>query len=250
LTLAVARTLGALGGGQGGAPDVSDPESTRTVYLVIAGLVVLAGLIVVFTVWFWRATRPESASLARLEVMGLHRWEAGDDGTRRELLDRAGTFAGGEGPLADDVDGSDAPEALDMRIVPSEPDEHGLQLPAAASAQQGGSLTEDAIEVQPAASASAVGDLAALVRATPPSTPSNSGNGESEMDPLFEIEVLDDHGGPGTVPGVWHPVDRQPEDASRREADDEFLWLLQLRGGPDEDPPEQERFALPGEPLV
>jgi len=79
--------------------EVGDPESTRRVYLVIIGLIVLAGLLTAFTVWFWRSTRPESKSLGRLEAMGLKRWDKADYSGRQQLLDDVGSFAGGDGPL-------------------------------------------------------------------------------------------------------------------------------------------------------
>jgi hypothetical protein len=86
------------GASSGGGRRVSDADSTRTVYLVVAALVLLAAGLAAFTWWFWRSTRREHESLAPLEVMGAKKFAAGDPASRQTLLD--GSRPVGAQPLA------------------------------------------------------------------------------------------------------------------------------------------------------
>jgi hypothetical protein len=86
------------GASSGGGRRVSDADSTRTVYLVVAALVLLAAGLAAFTWWFWRATRREHESLAPLEVMGAKKFTTGDPAARQTLLD--GSRPVGAQPLA------------------------------------------------------------------------------------------------------------------------------------------------------
>jgi hypothetical protein len=69
------------------AQSVSDDESTRTILLVVGGLVAMGVLLTVVTVWFWRSTRPDHPVLAPLEIMGDRRFVAKSAFEQRQLLD-------------------------------------------------------------------------------------------------------------------------------------------------------------------
>ena len=83
------------------APTVGDPSATHKVYLLIAALVLLAGALVWFTIWYWRHTRPETEVLSRLEVMSGRRWWRADYMDRQTTLDDVRQFAGGDGPVVE-----------------------------------------------------------------------------------------------------------------------------------------------------
>lgn len=82
----------------GGGRRITDAENTRTVYLVVAILVLLAAGLAVFTWWFWRSTRREHEALAPLEVMSDRKFLASDAVARQVLLD--GNRPVGAAPLA------------------------------------------------------------------------------------------------------------------------------------------------------
>ncbi|CAB4881630.1 unannotated protein [freshwater metagenome] len=69
------------------ADSVNDASSTRNVYLLAVALAALGCLLLGFTVWFWRTTRPEPELLAPLEKMGERRFRQLDGRTQREMLD-------------------------------------------------------------------------------------------------------------------------------------------------------------------
>jgi hypothetical protein len=68
------------------AADLSDANADRIIYLVAAGLVVLGIALAVFTVWWWRSTRPEHPSLGPLEVMGEKRFRRSGAAERRQII--------------------------------------------------------------------------------------------------------------------------------------------------------------------
>lgn len=68
---------------------VGDSGATTTVRLVVAALAVLGVLLALFTVWFWRATRPEHTALGPLEVMGERRFARLGALERQQRLDAA-----------------------------------------------------------------------------------------------------------------------------------------------------------------
>lgn len=72
--------------------------SDDKVNLVVAALVVLAVGLAVFTLWYWRHTRPEPEVLGRLEVMSSRRWREADYSTKQTSLEEIRHFSGGEGP--------------------------------------------------------------------------------------------------------------------------------------------------------
>ena len=69
------------------AGELTESEAALRVYAAAAGLLLLGVLLMMFTVRWWRDTRPEPPSLGPLEVMGERRWSAARDADRRKLLD-------------------------------------------------------------------------------------------------------------------------------------------------------------------
>jgi hypothetical protein len=66
---------------------VNDASSTHRLQLIAAGLALLGILLIGFTIWYWRATRPEHRALAPLEVMSDRKWRKADTGQRRRSLE-------------------------------------------------------------------------------------------------------------------------------------------------------------------
>lgn len=58
------------------AADFTDPENARVILLAAGGLVALAVLLTVGTVWWWRTSKVEHPALGPLEVMSSRRWAA------------------------------------------------------------------------------------------------------------------------------------------------------------------------------
>lgn len=110
------------------APKVGDPSATHKVYLLVAALVVLAGALVWFSVWYWRHTRPETEVLSRLEVMSGRRWWKSDYMDRQTTLDEVREFAGGDGPVVEPDDsgqflvGVSLAELAAAAVAPPPPD--------------------------------------------------------------------------------------------------------------------------------
>jgi hypothetical protein len=73
-----------------GVPSVlgaSDPGSTRVVYAMVAGLVVIGLAFIGLGVWLIRQTRYDPPVLAPLERMGDRDWRKRDGMTQRRILD-------------------------------------------------------------------------------------------------------------------------------------------------------------------
>ena len=69
------------------AVDIGDPDSTRTVWAIVALLVVLGIGLVMLAFWLRRSTRPDPEYLAPLELMGERTWRRGDPVWQRRRLD-------------------------------------------------------------------------------------------------------------------------------------------------------------------
>ena len=69
------------------AADITDPTNARAILLAASGLVALAVLLTVATVWWWRRTKAEHPALGPLATMGEARWKAADPEERRRILD-------------------------------------------------------------------------------------------------------------------------------------------------------------------
>lgn len=64
-----------------------DPGSTRLVYAMVAGLVVVGITLIVLGIWIVRQTRYDLPVLAPLERMGDSDWRKRDESTQRRILD-------------------------------------------------------------------------------------------------------------------------------------------------------------------
>jgi FtsZ-interacting cell division protein ZipA len=64
-----------------------DPRSSRIVYAMVVGLVVIGVALVLLGVWLVRQTRPDLEVLAPLERMGDGDWKKRDPSTQRRMLD-------------------------------------------------------------------------------------------------------------------------------------------------------------------
>ena len=64
-----------------------DPESTRLVYAMVIGLIVIGLLLIALGVWIIRQTRVDLDVLAPLERMGDGEWKKRDRSTQRRMLD-------------------------------------------------------------------------------------------------------------------------------------------------------------------
>jgi hypothetical protein len=64
-----------------------DPSSSRLVYSMVIGLVVIGLLLVVLGIWIIRQTRVDLDVLAPLERMGDSEWKKRDRSTQRRMLD-------------------------------------------------------------------------------------------------------------------------------------------------------------------
>ena len=88
---------------------VNDPGSTRLVYAMVIGLVVVGVALVLLGVWLVRQTRYDPPVLAPLERMGDDSWRSTDPATQRRILDEvrpegAEPLAAGAAPPTLDAD--------------------------------------------------------------------------------------------------------------------------------------------------
>ena len=56
------------------AADFTDPGNARVILMAAGGLVALAVLLSLGTVWWWRTSKVEHPALGPLEVMSSRRW--------------------------------------------------------------------------------------------------------------------------------------------------------------------------------
>ncbi|TPW10898.1 MAG: hypothetical protein FD127_3509 [Acidimicrobiaceae bacterium] len=94
------------------ANELSEAQASLRVYLTAAGLAVLGVSLLLYTIWWWRSSRPESPALGPLEVMGDRRWTKARDTDRRRLID----VHRPSGAMA--LDGmAGAPEPIDLSVL-------------------------------------------------------------------------------------------------------------------------------------
>ncbi len=74
-----------LGAAEGASFD--DASATNRVLAIVGALCVLGVVVLVFTWWFWKSTRPEPEALAPLELLGTRRVRRIDSDSRRRALD-------------------------------------------------------------------------------------------------------------------------------------------------------------------
>ena len=65
---------------------IGDPEADRTIRRIVWTLLGLAGLVLLVTIVFWRATRPVPVPLRRLSTMGTRSWRKADSVARADML--------------------------------------------------------------------------------------------------------------------------------------------------------------------
>jgi hypothetical protein len=70
-----------------GVVSAGDPGSSRLVYAMVIGLVVVGVGLILLAVWILRQTRPDLDVLAPLERMGDGDWKKRDPSTQRRMLD-------------------------------------------------------------------------------------------------------------------------------------------------------------------
>jgi len=70
-----------------GVVGAGDPGSSRLVYAMVIGLVVVGIGLVLLAIWILRQTRPDLDVLAPLERMGDGDWKKRDPSTQRRMLD-------------------------------------------------------------------------------------------------------------------------------------------------------------------
>lgn len=109
--------------------DIGDPGGTRTVYAIIAVLVVMGIALIMVALWLRRTTRPDPELLGPLEVMGDRAWREGDPESRRQRLDEVRAHDAHplerpteppdlvEASAAGPADSSDADEPADVEPV-------------------------------------------------------------------------------------------------------------------------------------
>ncbi|MEN9822309.1 MAG: hypothetical protein RLZ04_735 [Actinomycetota bacterium] len=65
----------------------TDPENSRRIMIAVVGLLVVAAVVLVGTVVWWRRARVEHPALAPLETMASRRYASADADGRSEMLD-------------------------------------------------------------------------------------------------------------------------------------------------------------------
>ncbi len=96
---------------------VGDPSRTRTLYAVVALLVVVGLSLIMLAIWLVRSTRADPELLAPLEAMSSRKWRRGDPVWQRRRLDEI--RPAGAAPLATAV----PPEGeFDFNKVPDQRD--------------------------------------------------------------------------------------------------------------------------------
>ena len=91
--------------------ELTESEASLRVFLTAGGLAVLGLALLLFTIWWWRGTKPEPPALAPLEVMSDRRWYTASDQERLRMIDRNrpdGAFG---------LNGNPAPIPIDLSVL-------------------------------------------------------------------------------------------------------------------------------------
>ena len=91
--------------------ELTESEASLRIFLTAGGLAILGLMLLLFTIWWWRGTRPEPPALGPLEVMGDRRWSTATDAERRRMIDLhrpADSFA---------LEGVVAPIPIDLSVL-------------------------------------------------------------------------------------------------------------------------------------
>ena len=119
-----------------------DPENARTIYLMAGGLALIAVVLTVGTIVWWRIVRPEHPALGPLEVMGRRKYRSSSYAERKMVLEAARPV--GAHPLSADVPELD-PIDLQALVRSLPPKFDDLLDPAVAAHLDGG--REEAIDL-------------------------------------------------------------------------------------------------------
>jgi hypothetical protein len=172
----------------GGGRRITDAENTRTVYLVVAALVLLALALAVFTWWFWRSTRREHEALAPLEVMSDRKFVTSDSLTRQVLLD--GNRPVGAAPLAP---GAPEPLILPVDDEPASPadDEPATTVIAGDAGEADGDGALDVDEVAEVEVATGRTEAPVAADGEPPTVVDADASAEATDEPADVLEAAD-----------------------------------------------------------
>jgi hypothetical protein len=94
---------------------IGDPAANRRVNRIIAALLGLAALVVLLTLWFWRATSPLHPALEAVDLMSTRRYWRATDEKRSAML---GKLAKRRSPADDRVVDLDRSVASDLTTTP------------------------------------------------------------------------------------------------------------------------------------
>ncbi len=92
-----------------GGASFDDSAASNRVLAVVAGLVVIAAVLIAVTAWFWRVSRPEHPALAPLQLIGTRRFRRSAPEARRKALAEL------RAPADDDGEGDD--EHVDLAAL-------------------------------------------------------------------------------------------------------------------------------------
>jgi hypothetical protein len=67
--------------------ELTESQASVRIFLTAGGLAVLGCALLLFTIWWWRGTKPEPPALGPLEVMSDRRWQSASDSERRRLVE-------------------------------------------------------------------------------------------------------------------------------------------------------------------
>jgi len=94
-----------------------DDSGNSNRILAIVGILVALGLaLLIFSLWFWRSTRPEPEALAPLELLGSRKLRRAAPEARRRALDQVRPVVAGTGHLGDAVHAA-PPEQFDLAAL-------------------------------------------------------------------------------------------------------------------------------------
>lgn len=216
----------AAGAGSVSAADgrrVSDTENTRTVYLVVVGLVLVGCALLAFTMWFWKATKSDHEALGPLEVLGGRRFRGRPPEQRLAMLDTArpvgaiplGSLHGSDDGLV--VEPAEIPAA---QPAPEEPSVPAVLEPV--GAEVAGEQLDDADSVEAVVATADESEEQAVVDSEEPAIESVESVATDEAEPEGDASVAEEVADTSTLdaPVVEEEI-AEPEVAPAPVLDDE-----------------------------
>lgn len=194
---------------------VTDPGSSRLVYAMVIGLVLVGVALVVLGIWIIRQTRPDLPVLAPLERMGDRDWKKRDAATQRRMLDEL--RPDGAEPLSAQA----APPPLDAEFelsghpVPSlsdlGPGVLAVEDPPAGSGEEG--TTTEGADTSESGTADAVADVQVDDRHVDDEGSDDESDVAIGIDDDIDVEGADDPGsGADAVEDAAEPDDQSPDE--------------------------------------